>query len=32
MIELALQVVSGLIIFIVCMFAWSLSSKNKRND
>ncbi len=23
MIELALQVASGLIIFIVCMFAWS---------
>ena len=34
MIELALQVASGLIIFIVCMFAWSstrlVEEKKKR--
>jgi len=30
MIELALQVASGLIIFIVCMFAWSLTNKGNK--
>jgi len=30
MIELALQVAAGLIIFIVCMFAWSLTNKSDK--
>ena len=36
MIELALQVASGLIIFIACMFAWSstrlVEEKKKRKE